>query len=171
MSKSLKIVKQLGGFSTSFKNPTKFVIFPLNQLNKYLWNMLRIKFFPFSSFFFSFLCSQVSIFGVCLREKVEVWAQFNFFYGHQIVGRYIRIRAYASIGVFLVYGFGGWKYTGANEATSQRWLLPHTSHWRHCLDVYPGWLIYHEYQNILNLSSLLMSSFKVNKCPILLVLI
>jgi hypothetical protein len=39
------------------------------------------------------------------------------------------------------------------------------------LDVYPGWLIYHEYQNILNLSSLLMSSFKVNKCPILLVLI
>jgi hypothetical protein len=70
--KSLKIVQQLGGFSTSFKNPTKFVIFSLNQLNKYLWNMLRFLIISFFFFFFSFLFSQVSIFGVCLREKVEV---------------------------------------------------------------------------------------------------
>jgi hypothetical protein len=39
------------------------------------------------------------------------------------------------------------------------------------LDVYPGWLIFHEYQNTLDLSSLLMSIFKVNRCPLLLVLI
>ncbi len=158
----------MGSFSTSFKNPTNFVILSLNQLNKYLWNMLRFKFFPL---FLSFLFSQVSIFGICLHEKVEVWAQFNLFYGHQVVGRYILIWAYASIGVFLVYGFGGWKYIGANETRDQRWLLPHTSHWRHCLDVYPGWLIFHEYQNTLDLSSLLMSIFKVNRCPLLLVLI
>jgi len=59
MSKSLKFVKQLGDFSTSFKNPTIFFIFSLNQLNKYLWNMLRFKCFPlffFPFLFFALLC-------------------------------------------------------------------------------------------------------------------
>jgi hypothetical protein len=114
--KSLKIVQQLGGFSTSFKNPTKFVIFSLNQLNKYLWNMLR---FLIISFFFFFFSPRYQFLEYVCAKRLKFEPNSICFMGTKLLADTFLYGPMHLLVFFLLYGFGGWKHTRANEARYQ----------------------------------------------------
>ncbi len=162
-------MKQLGNFSTSFKNPTKFVLFSLNQLNKYLWNMLRFKFSPFLFLFLFFFFSPRYQF---LEYVCAKWLKFEpnsiCFMGTKLLADTFLYGPMHLLVFFLYMGL-----VAGNTLVQMKQDIKH--------DYFPTlliegivWMCIQVDSFLMNTKifwtfvSLLMSIFKVNRCPLLL---